>query len=175
MKRVSLYVPQVDDLWFRQECMADEKTMEYNAGYDVSYSGYNYKTGCIDFPKSEHKCWFENKMKDQNFFYAYILDNEINKFVGYCNFKLVENGIATCGIVIKSEFRGKGYMKPAMIELIKQAKIKNVKTLTDTVPENRANALKCFYALGFKKTGEYISKKFNQDELVAKIELAIQK
>ena len=53
MKNVQLYIPNVDDLWFRQQCMSDPKTMSYNAGYDVSYKGYDNNTGCIDFPKNK--------------------------------------------------------------------------------------------------------------------------
>ena len=53
MKNVSLYVPKIKDFWFRQRCMQDPETMNYNAGYDVCFSGYHYDTGCIDFPKSE--------------------------------------------------------------------------------------------------------------------------
>lgn len=47
--KVTLYVPKLEDLWFRQECMADPETMSYNAGYDVCTYDYHYDTGCIDF------------------------------------------------------------------------------------------------------------------------------
>ncbi len=57
-----------------------------------------------------------------------------------------------------------------MNKLIQIAKEKGVEFLTDTVPENRERALKVFYDLGFKKIGEYKSKKFDKDEIVAEIE-----
>ena len=174
MKNLQLYKPNIEDLSFRQDCMGDPKTMSYNAGYDVSYSGYHYDTGCIDFPKSQWENWFNSKLSNPNFFYAYIKDLDINKFVGYCNFNLdPTTGKATMGIVIKDDYRGKGYMKPALQLLVNEAKNMHVQVLTDTVPETRENALKSFYSVGFTKTGEYVGKKFNKDEVVAEIELSL--
>ena len=171
MKNIELYIPKVEDLWFRQKCMSDPKTMNYNAGYDVSYYGYHYDTGCIDFPKEKWEEWFETKMKNPNFFYAYIYDKNLDKFVGYLNFNLnFETKKATMGIVVKNEYQGQGYMRPAMHLLVESARTKGVKVLTDTVPEIRENALKVFYDLGFNKTGEYIGRKFGKPELVVEIE-----
>ena len=62
MKNVELYVPKLEDLWFRQKCMAEASTMEYNAGYDLSVEGYHYDTGCIDFPENLHEKWYVEKM-----------------------------------------------------------------------------------------------------------------
>ena len=45
MARLSLVVPKVEELWFRQKCMSNPKTMAYNAGYQVSYDGYHYESG----------------------------------------------------------------------------------------------------------------------------------
>ena len=169
--KISLYVPNVEDLWFRKECMEDPKTMSYNAGYDVSYSGYHYDSGCIDFPKDKWQNWYNEKINNNNLFYAYILDEEKNNYVGYLNFNLnTQNGRSSMGIVIKDNFRGKGYMKPAMLLLIEEARRRNIKYLINTVPENREVALKSFYSLGFKKVDEYVSNKFGKPEIVAKIE-----
>ena len=171
MKNVELYVPKIEDLWFRKLCMSDPKTMNYNAGYDVSYERYHYETGCIDFPEDKWEEWFETKMKNPDFFYAYIYDKESNEFVGYLNFKKnLQTQKATMGIVVKSEYHGQGYMRPAMKLLIETAKAQGVKTLTDTVPEVRERALKVFYDLGFKKVGEYVGSKFGKKEIVAEIE-----
>ena len=51
MSRISLYIPSLDDYWYEQKLEEDPETMSYNAGYDVSYAGYHYDGGCIDFPK----------------------------------------------------------------------------------------------------------------------------
>ena len=82
MKNLQLYKPTIEDLLFRQDCMEDPATMNYNSGYDVSSPGYHYDTGCIDFPKSQWENWFNSKFSNPNFFYAYIKDLGINKFVG---------------------------------------------------------------------------------------------
>ena len=81
-----------------------------------------------------------------------------------------ESAKATMGIVIKSEFRGQGYMKPSLMLLINHAKDHNVKVLADSVPSSRKNALSAFYDLGFIKVKEYTTKKFNHDEIVYEIE-----
>ena len=175
MKNVKLHVPTVEDLWYREKCMSDPETMAYNAGYDVTYDGYHYDTGCIDFPKENHSTWFNNRMKNPNFFYAYIEDVDSREWVGYVNFnKDPETNKATMGIVIESVHQGKGYMRPTMKELIAMAEKKGVFALTDTVPETRKGALKVFYDLGFVKVGEENGFKFSKPEIVAKIELLIK-
>lgn len=35
--------------------------MSYNKGYDVSYYGYHYDTGCIDFPKEKWEETYNKK------------------------------------------------------------------------------------------------------------------
>lgn len=87
MKNVmlKLYIPSVKDYWYEEKLQSDEDTMSYNAGYEVSYFGYHYDTGCIDFDKDK---WLEkyNKRKDKNTFFAYIKDVNLNKYVGYVNY-----------------------------------------------------------------------------------------
>jgi len=53
MKNIKLVKPKLEELSFREECMSDQKTMSYNAGYAVQFQGYHYDNGCIDFPKKE--------------------------------------------------------------------------------------------------------------------------
>lgn len=73
------------------------------------------------------------------------------------------------GIVIKSEYRGNGFMRPALKKLIDKAKEYGVVELTDTVPKNRNNALSVFYDMGFEKIGEFKTSKFDTHEIVAEI------
>ena len=108
---LSLYVPEVKDYWYEQKLQSDPRTMEYNAGYDVSYYGYHYDTGCIDFPESK---WQESydKRKNENRYFAYLKDLNTNEFVGYVNYHFNKsNNRYECGIVIESIHRGKGYAK----------------------------------------------------------------
>lgn len=175
MKSVKLVVPSVSDLWYRERCMSDPDTMSYNAGYDVSYEGYHYDTGCIDFDKSRWETWYDAKMPNPNFYYAYILDTDTREYVGYLNFNLnTDTKHATMGIVVESKYRGRGYMRPALLSMIEVAKAKGVEVLTDTVPENRTSALKVFYELGFKVVNQYAGTKFGKEELVNEIHLEIK-
>ncbi len=68
--------------------------MSYNAGYEVVYYGYHYDTGCIDFPKDKWKEKF-GKRQNRNVYFAYVIDLEINEFIGYCNYQYNEKIINT--------------------------------------------------------------------------------
>ena len=47
MEKVYLIVPSKEDLHYKQEWMKDQKTMNYNAGFDMNLKGYDKKTGII--------------------------------------------------------------------------------------------------------------------------------
>ena len=171
MKKVNLVIPTVADLWFRQKCMADPNTMSYNAGYDVSFDGYHYDTGCIDFPEEKWEFWLADKLNDKNSFYAYIQDDETGHFVGYLNYHKSKDNKYYMGIVVYYKFQGQGYMRPAMLKLIEHAKENKVPCLCDTVPTNRERALKVFYDLGFVVTQKLEGKKFGKPEPYVEISL----
>jgi ASC-1-like (ASCH) protein len=74
-KKLELYMPGVEDYWYEQKIQADPLSMDYNAGYDVSYYGYHYDTGCIDFPEERWKETYEKRIRENRYF-AYIKDND---------------------------------------------------------------------------------------------------
>ena len=41
MNNLKLIIPQKEDLWFKKEIKEDPNTMDYNAGYDLSFNGNN--------------------------------------------------------------------------------------------------------------------------------------
>ena len=150
LKKLSLYIPELEDYWYEEKLQSDPDTMSYNAGYDVSYYGYHYDTGCIYFPESK---WEEtyNKRKNENRFFAYIKDNNLNKFIGYCNYHYnVNDDNYECGLVIESTYRGKGYSKDALKLLCEVAKKNGIKELYDGFEIDRGNTLKVFESVGFK-------------------------
>ena len=109
MKNITLYVTLLEDYWYEQKIQADPLSMDYNAGYDVSYYGYNYDTGCIDFPEERWKEIYDRRIRENRYF-AYIKDNDIDDYVGYVNYHYNKNDNRyECGIVIESKYRGKGY------------------------------------------------------------------
>lgn len=154
LNRLSLYIPKLEDYWYEEKLQSDSNTMSYNAGYDVSYYGYHYDTGCIDFSKERWKETYDKRINENRFF-AYIKDNELNQFIGYCNYHYNENDDKyECGIVIDSNYRGKGYSKEALSLLCSQAKKNGIKTLYDSFEIGRDNTLKVFESVGFKKVQE---------------------
>lgn len=51
MMKISFHVPDLNEYGYEQQLESDPLSMSYNAGYDVSYPGYHYDSGCIDFPE----------------------------------------------------------------------------------------------------------------------------
>lgn len=173
LKKLSLYIPKLEDYWYEEKLQSDPDTMSYNAGYDVSYYGYHYETGCIDFPESK---WGEtfNKRKNENRFFAYIKDNEINAYIGYCNYHYNKNDDKyECGVLIESKYRGKGYSKEALKLLCEVATKNGVKDLYDNFEKDRGNTLKVFESVGFKVVNESSWTKFGKtvNGVEVKIEL----
>lgn len=157
---ISLVIPKLEEYYYEQKLLSDKDTMNYNSGYDVSYDGYNYYTGCIDYPESKFIIDFE-KRKDKNKFFAYIKDNTINEYVGYVNYHLNKNlNRYECGIVIEGKHRGKGYSKTALKLLCEIAFNNGIDALYDSFEKDRLNTLKVFESVGFKVIEETKWKKF---------------
>jgi len=163
MKNISLYIPNIEDFWYEEKIQADPDSMSYNAGYDVSYYGYHYDTGCIDFPKDRWQEVYDRRVKEKRYF-AYIRDNDINEFVGYVNYHYNKNDDRyECGIVIESIYRGKGYAKEALSLLCEAARENGVKEMYDNFEIDRGNTLDVFNAVGFNVVEEQVWKKFGKD------------
>ena len=163
MKNISLYIPELEDYWYEQKIQSDPLSMSYNAGYDVSYYGYHYDTGCIDFPKERWEEVYDRRINENSFF-AYIKDNDINKFVGYVNYHYNKNEDRyDCGVLIDFNFRGKGYSKKSLKLLCEEAKSNGVEELYDNFEIDRDNTLNVFKSVGFEIVEEQYWKKFNKE------------
>ena len=163
MNNIELYIPEIEDYWYEEKIEKDENTMSYNAGYDVSYYGYHYDTGCIDFPEDR---WEEayNKRIRENRYLAYVKDKDLNEFVGYVNYHYNKSQDRwECGVVIEHKYRGRGYAKEALKLLCDTAKSSGVKELYDNFEIDRANTLKLFESVGFKVIEKQTWKKFGKD------------
>ena len=99
MKNIELVIPKLNQYSYEQKLESDPKTMSYNAGYNVSYFGYHYDTGCIDFPKEKWKDTY-NKRINENKYFAYIKDCTINRYVGYVNYQYNKNDNIYTGVCI---------------------------------------------------------------------------
>lgn len=166
---VYLKEPSLEEYWYQEKILNDPLTMEYNAGWDVSYNGYDYETGCIKFGKEKWESEF-NKRQESNIYYAYIVREEDNEFVGTVNFGFNEKkNQYTCGIVIEYSHRGKGYGKKALKLLCDIAFNEyNVDSLYNGFDKERSS-IKIFGDLGFKITKEYTVKRFNKDIKVIEV------
>lgn len=158
MKKISLYVPELEDYWYEEKLQSDPLTMSYNAGYDVSYYGYHYDTGCIDFPKIRWKEIYDKRVKENKYF-AYIKDED--NYVGYVNYQYV-NERYECGIVIESKYIGMGYAKKALELLCNAAKGNGVMELYDNFEIDRGHTLELFESVGFEIVEEQTWKKFGK-------------
>lgn len=163
MKNISLYIPRLEDYWYEAKVQADPQSMSYNAGYDVSYYGYHYDTGCIDFPEDKWKESYDRRINENRYF-AYIKDNNLNVFVGYVNYHYnKKEDRYECGIVIESKYRGKRYSKNALQLLCAVARKNGIKELYDSFEINRDNTLNAFKQAGFEVVEKQTWKKFGKD------------
>ena len=119
---LELYVPTIEELDYRQRIMADPETMSYNKGYDLDFEGYHRDTGCIDFPGSEWRDWYEFFVgHEHERFYAYVRRKEDGAFVGEVNLHKGSDEDYDMGILIEAKYRGLGYSREALSLLLRHA------------------------------------------------------
>lgn len=170
---LKLIVPKKEDLWFKKEIKEDPKTMDYNAGYDLSFAGYNYNDGTIKTDIKElENVWFYRWVgnKPTNFYYYIQMEN---KFVGEIYAKLdKERNSHEIGIVIKGEYRGQGISTLAIALLCDKLKEAGIKKLYHELPMSRTSAIKADMNNGFKKVKDNIDgmKKFGEIEKLILLE-----
>ena len=169
---LTLYIPELKDYWYEKKLNEDPDTMSYNAGYDVSYQGYHYDTGTIDFPEENWQKTYD-KRKNENRFFAYLKDERTNEFVGYVNYQFdTSKKQYDCGILIEATKRSKGYSKEGLKLLCEKAKNNGIKELYDSFEKNRYHT-EVFEDIGFKVVKETTWKKFgkNVEGVIVKIDL----
>lgn len=150
-----LYVPKIEDLWFRKKMLADPETMSYNKNWEVDYDGYDKATGCIDFKEEEFESWLEYWTdKQPTRFYAYVCKDD-GEFIGEVNFQYnEEKKWHDMGVVIYSKHRGKGYGTKALKLLLKQAfEVCKIERIHNDFSIERAeiSAWKAHFSAGFKE------------------------
>jgi len=173
MLNLTLVIPRKEDLWFKKAIKEDPNTMDYNAGYDLTFTGYNRKDGTIktdveELEKVWSKRWIGNEPTN---FYYYIKNN--NEFVGeiYAKFDSQRNSYEI-GIVIKGEHRGQGIATPAIKLLCDKLKEYGIKNLYHELPMSRKGAIKADINNGFVVIKDNIDgmKKFGKIEKLVYLE-----
>lgn len=156
MERLELYIPKLDELWFRQKMMSDPQTMSYNANWEIDYAGYHKDTGCMEFPKSEWAEWHAYWVgKEPERFYAYIKRTADGVWIGEVNFHYTPaQDWWDMGIVIYAPYRGKGYSVPALRLMLAHAfNDCGVTRLHNDFEVSRPAGLKAHLAAGFRDAG----------------------
>lgn len=141
--------PEVKDYWYEQKIQSDPKTMSYNKGYEVTYKGYHYDTGCIDFEEKDLAKTYA-KRHQKNIFLFYLKNTTTNEYVGYTNYYYNEEEKRyECGILIEASKRGKGYAKEGLQLLCNEDKRNGIKALYDSFEKDRPG-IHIFKELGFQ-------------------------
>lgn len=166
------------DLWFKKQMNEDEKTMSYNAGYNIDACWYNNQKGTIIKTDEQYLAWLENwnssSSKDRG---VWIIVRESDEtYIGeVCYHKDDTPSGYDLGIVIYDEFRGQGYAKQAMRLLLNEVYKAGIKKVNHSVPRQRLSAVKTDLAVGFKESGSYFSEKFDGKEEVVIFEIKLKK
>ncbi|MBS5116031.1 MAG: GNAT family N-acetyltransferase [Erysipelotrichaceae bacterium] len=159
---LEIYIPKVEDYWYEAKLQSDSNIMSYNAGWDVLYEGYHFETGCIDFPKEKWQLSYD-KRQQQNCFFAYLFNTQLQEFVWYVNYHYNKTTHCyECGIVIEAKHQNKGYAKVGLKLLCNYAKSQGIKELYDDFEKERS-CLHLFEDLGFQIDSTYMAKRFHQD------------
>ena len=156
MERLQLYVPRLEDLWFRRQMMADPATMAYDAGYDVAFGGYHRDTGCIDFPETAWADWYGKWIVNEpQRFYAYIRRCDDGQWLGeVCLHRAAEGDWWDMGVLLYAPFRGKGYGAPALRLLLDYGFRKmNIPCIHNEFELARTEAACIHRQVGFREAG----------------------
>ena len=132
---IKVYEPKLQDLWFRQQLLADEATMSYNHAWG----------GTIPFPETDWKAWYDYWVAghEDRRFYRYLLEDESGSFVGEIAYHHdAERKIWLTDVIVSAKYRRRGY-GTAGLELLCEAAAKaGIGTLRDDIAiDNPAIAL----------------------------------
>ena len=141
---MDLYIPKLEDLWFKEEMLADPETMSYNHAYG----------GTIPFPRERWANWYKRWVThhENKRFYRYLMQPD-GTFVGEIAYRLDdERGMYMADVLVHAKYRGLGCGRTGL-ELLCQASKKNgIDVLYDDIAIDNP-AVSLFLRYGF--TEEY--------------------
>lgn len=139
---LSIYIPTVEEMVFRQELLADKETMSYNAKWG----------GTIAFPKENWEITHKRLINDDNdSFYAYVYSTELKCFVGEIGYRYdKEVNEYIINILIHAKYRNKGFGTLALKLLCDVAKGKGINAVADTIALDNLG-ISIFLKQGFKE------------------------
>lgn len=134
--------PKLNELNYRKQLLKDKKTMEFNRD----------NGGTVDFNEKLWKQWYELWMFNKDYYYAYVYDQKINKYIGEVSYYFEEDYQEyVLNIIIQHKYRKQGYGKESLLLLCQQAKQNGIRFLCDDI-DIMNPAIKLFKELGFKET-----------------------
>ncbi len=144
-----LYLPQYNELAFREQLLSDPETMAFNRFKEPS-PDYHPNTGCIDFPRNYWALWYGFWMeKEPENFYAVLADGRTP--VGEISWHF-DGEKYNVGIILLARHRKKGYCAPALGLLAQRAfETNHIPALTVTLSTANTAAVKGFTAAGFQR------------------------
>ena len=122
---LTLVTPTLKDLWFRQELMADEDTMSYNAKWG----------GTISFPKEKWESWYDSWIRnsENKRFYRYLMNSD-NIYVGEIAYYYDrQRDIYICDVIVLAKYRNLGYGTEGIRKLCIAAKKNGIFVLHDDI------------------------------------------
>ena len=120
---ITLYTPSLEELWFKQEMLADPETMSYNHSWG----------GTISFPKEKWRGWYDFWIVNHanKRYYRYLKDNT-GRFIGEIAYHYDANrNLYIANVIIHALYRGKGYGSIGLECLCNAAKKNGVDVLYD--------------------------------------------
>ena len=141
---VSLYRPQMTDLWFRKALLADPETMSYNDAWG----------GTILFGTERWEPWYRDWVGNPDKrFYRYVAVGPSREFVGETAWHYDEDERKyLADVIIMARCRGKGYGKAALELLCGEARKRGITELYDDIASGNPG-IGLFLSCGF--TEEY--------------------
>ena len=138
---IALHKPTRDELWFRQELLADPATMSYNDAWG----------GAIAFPEEDWDGWYDHWLVcDENTrLYRYLLDAESSEFVGEVAYHYsVDERIYLADVIVRADRRGKGFGRAGLRLLCEAAREHGIAVLYDNIAMDNP-AIGLFLSEGF--------------------------
>ncbi len=108
-----LHRPRREELPIRQGWLADPDLMAYNAGWDVSFPGYDPATGCIDWPEPMWEGFVEAYLAADPARAGYWYLHLDGVPVGHAHYRIVGD-IAHIGVMVVPGRRGQGLAGEAL-------------------------------------------------------------
>ena len=137
---ITTYKPNLEDLWFREKLLADEKTMSYNSD------------GTIPFPRERwtewYSKWFDSPENER--YYRYIYDTDAKIFVGEIAYHYDEIlKVHICDAIVLAEYRNRGYGSEGIRLICKAARDNGISVLYDNIASGNPS-VKLFLKNGFE-------------------------